>query len=67
MPKGLDTTVVDLHRVGRTAMDVVAVRGAAWRVRDANDVGTPLTAGLLEVSGGTWRKVVEHVSVPALP
>ncbi len=45
MPKGLDTTVVDLHRVGRTAMDVLAVRGAAWRVRDANDVGTPLTAG----------------------
>jgi ketosteroid isomerase-like protein len=26
-----------------------------------------VTAGLLEVSGGTWRKVVEHVSVPALP
>lgn len=40
----VDTTIVDLHRAGKKALEVVEVQGTAWRVADAT-IGDPIRAG----------------------
>lgn len=41
----LDTTVVELHRVPRRALSVLGISGRAWRVKEVNEPGIPLTIG----------------------